>query len=141
MRTLRVVVVAFVLAVAAACGDDPDVSEDASAVLQERVAEIRTLAEARQADAVIAKIDELNALVEQLRTDGEISDEAADEILASIAAVRQNVTTITTTTTTTTTAPPPPPDDDEDEDKDDEEKGNEGRGNGDKGRGNGGDDD
>lgn len=119
MRMIRLVAVpvAIAIAILGACGgDQPDLSTSASAVLQERVAEIRTLAEAREADAVIAKVDELRSLVEQLRDDGEISADAAERILASVAAVSENVATITTTTTTTA-----PPDEDEDED-DDEDK-------------------
>lgn len=117
--------IAVVVLVAAGCGGDSDVSADASAELRDRVAEIRTLAETRQTDELVVRIDELYALVERLRADGEISDEAAEEIAATVVAVRDNVSSITTTMA-------PPEEDNDDEGKDDEGKG---KGNGNEGRG------
>lgn len=121
--------VLLLVAVVACGGEDPGISDDASRALQANVAEVRSRASARDAEGMNASLTELQALVGRLRDAEEISDDMAEEILASAAAVRANAASITTTTTTTT-APPPDDeaDDDKDDDEDDDEKGKTDRG-------------
>ena len=115
MTRRRILVCLLVLA---ACGSDGgDISDDAGAALQPKVAEIRQLASTRQADALMAKLAELRGVVGQLEADGELTSGAAAEILSSLAAVEAQVPLITTTTTTTTTEVPDRGGRDEDEDK------------------------
>lgn len=115
------IAVAAVVALGAACGGgDPDISGDASSALEPKVAEIRQLAAARQAEQAKAKLAELRGAVEELRSSGDLSDQRAGEILLAADAVETRLALVTTTT-----IPPPPPD----EDEDDEDRG---RGKGDK---------
>lgn len=92
----------LVLAIAG-CGSSDEPSNAAAAEeLQVRVAEIRSLATARQPAEVAAKLDQLLARVDELRADDELSEPAAADIRAAAEAVAGQLTLITTTTT----APP-----------------------------------
>ena len=117
------------LAVLAGCGDDPSPNGGtAAAELQARVAEIRALAESRDAEAVAVELRDLRLTVEDLQGRGELDDERAAAIVSAAEAVDAQLGLITTTTTTTTTTTPPPPprpkgegkDKDDDKDKGDD---------------------
>lgn len=125
---MAVVAALAIVGIGACGGDKPDISDEASELLEAKVTEIRALASARDADGVTSTLSELRTLVGELQRDDELSETAADRIMASAAKVTANVVSITTTTTA-----PPPPDDEDKEDREDEDHG--------KGRknGNGGD--
>lgn len=112
----RTALLALTLVTIVGCGKgSDDVSETARNELQPRVAEIRHLADARQADRVQAKLDELRGLVEDLRARGELSDEGIGAVLAAAGDVTAQLQLITTT------SQPPPPRDHEDEDDEEHE--------------------
>ena len=82
------------------------VSPDAGAQLKPRVAEIRALATARQADQASAALADLRRLVADLHSRHELTDQGAGNVLAAADAVSAQLVLITTTTTippTTTT--------------------------------------
>lgn len=108
---------ALVVAIAlGACGaDKADVSDDARVELEPLVAEIRALADARQADQLHARLAELQLVVDDLLQRGELTQQGADEVRAAAASVASQLGLITTTTQ------PPPPDNDRDDDDRDEE--------------------
>ena len=119
-RRLGVFAGAITLALAVgACGSGEGlglVSETASAELTPRVTEIRGLAAGGHPEFAAAKLLELEALVEQLRERGDLSDEGAAAVLAAAFEVEEQLLLITTTTTATTVPPTTaPPDEDEDE--------------------------
>lgn len=132
---LALVAVAAVLP--AACGDDHTISDTAAAQLQPKVTEIRELVDDRQPEQAAVRLAELRTAVETLRQQGEIDAQRADEVLAAVAEVEQQLGSITTTTTvtTTTTAPAPPstssgPNRDRDRDDDKGKSESDDRGNG-----------
>lgn len=110
---------ALVVAVAlGACGSGKaDVSDVARNELAPRVAEIRELADAKQADHVRAKLAELRLMIDDLLQRGELTGQGADDIRAAAANIESQLNLITTTT-----QPPPPQDEGDDEhDEEDEE--------------------
>ena len=119
MRRAILLVVALSVAVAGCGADKPDITDNAGAQLQARVAEIRRLAAERQADQVAAKLAELRKVTEDLRAADQLSDDAARKVIAAAEAVQAQLALITTTTTTT----PPPPREDKDRDEEDKEEG------------------
>lgn len=125
-RVLRSTALTVLLLVGVgACGDDGrGISDDAARSLQAKVTEVRAHASARDAEGMTMSLNELQAMVEQLRAAGEISDDNAEEILAAASAVQANAASITTTTT----SPPPEDDDDDDEDDNKDDEGDKGRG-------------
>lgn len=119
--TRRVLLIgALALVILAGCRNGKgDVSDTAGDELRPRVAEIRDLATARQADQANRKLVDLRALVEDLQGRGELSEKAAGEVLAAADAVSTQLGLITTTTTT---EQPRHRDADEHEDGDDEKE-------------------
>lgn len=107
---------ALVVAVAlAACGSDKaDVSDVARNELQPRVAEIRELADAKQADQVQAKLTELRLVIGDLLQRGELTGQGADDLRAAATNIESQLDLITTTTQ------PPPPRDEGDDEEDEE---------------------
>lgn len=110
-----------------ACGDDEPISDGAAVELRSKADALRASANARDADAVQARLADLRQSVARLREEGEITQDAADRVLRAAQDVEDTIGAITTTTTTTTTAPPPPPRAEEDDDHDDEDGKGKGR--------------
>ncbi len=79
---------------------------------------------ARAADA----LDEIDAAVDDLERQNDLSAERAAEVSSAVAAARGALAPFQTTTTVTTEPPPPPPADEQnDEDDEDDEDDGEGR--------------
>jgi hypothetical protein len=128
----RVVAIGAALLLAASCADDgPTMTDAASSELQRRTAEIRQLATDGQPEAALARLAELDVVVDDLLAQGALDELAAASVLDRAASVVEQLQQVTTTTTTTTAPPPtqPPPADDDDEDDDEDGRGN-GNGNG-----------
>lgn len=121
---------AAVLPLACSGDDDAAISETAAIELQPRVAEIRQLATAGQPEAALAKVAELDAVLDDLVERDELSAGAAAAVLDQAHAVADELQHVTTTTTATTAPPPtePPPPAGDDEERD--EGGGHGHGNG-----------
>lgn len=99
MKRLLAALLAAGVLVGGCGGDSRNVSGSAAAELQPRVAEIRQLAAQRQADRVAAKLAELRAQVADLVERRELSERAAQQILAAARRVEGQLALITTTTT------------------------------------------
>lgn len=120
----RVLLVAVVVAAAlASCGDpERQISEDGAAALGARLADARAAAAAGDYARTADVLDEIDAAVDDLERQNDISAERAGEVSAAVAAVRGALAPFQTTTTVTTEPPPPPPDDaQDDEDNEDDE--------------------
>jgi hypothetical protein len=117
----RVLLVAVAVAAAlAACGDpERQISEDGAAALGARVADARAAAAAGDYARAADALDEIDAAVDDLVSQNDISAERAAEVSSAVAAVRGALAPFQTTTTVTT-EPPPPPDDEEDDEDDGE---------------------
>lgn len=126
--TARLVAIGAALLLAASCaGGGPTMTDAASTELQRRTAEIRQLATDGQPEAALARLAELDVVVDDLVAQGALDELAAAGVLDRAAAVAEELRQVTTTTTTTTAPPPtqpPPADDDEDDEDDDGGRGN-----------------
>lgn len=114
--------VALVVVALVACGRDAPITDNASAALRARAAEIRDLANARRPADVAVKLQELRSAVAAFQKSGDIDEARAREVVAAADAVAQQLPLITTTTTTTTQPPKPPRIDGEERNKDRRDK-------------------
>ena len=128
MSAIKVVSI-IVSFVAVACGSDPQLSSLAASDLQERVARVRTAADADDPDAAARKLLALEAAVSRWLEAGELSEGRAARILSASTAValrldaiaEANPTptpTITVVVTETETATPSPSQTEDWEDQD-----------------------
>lgn len=120
LGVIGVIGVIGVFAVGACGADGARMSDAARDELQPRVVEIRALADARQAEQVKLKLEELRFTVNDLFQRDELTEQGADDVLSAADRIEAQLGLITTTTQ----APPPPSDrgDDEDRDEDDEDE-------------------
>ena len=103
-RLVSALIAALVVAMGgAACGERRDIAASASSTLQADLQQIRTAATAQNRPAALAALGRLRQRVDELRRQGEVSDERAGRILAAASAVEARLALVTTTTTTTTT--------------------------------------
>src|SRR5262245_21481683 len=106
-RTVAAFVFAAVAVVCAACGGGRSLSAGGSAMLQAQVAAARQAAAAGDYQGALSRLATIRASVFVLRSNNDVSDRRAHEILdavtASEAALGKLATTTTTMTTTTTT--------------------------------------
>lgn len=117
----RLILVAVVLVLLAACGSDsPAIDEDAAGGLEFQVQAIRDSAESFDPAGVEQGLADLRASIAQLKEEDKIDDGRAAEILAAAADVEALIEEVPTTTT----APPPPVEEEEDDDDKDKGKGN-----------------
>lgn len=99
MKRGCIIAVAIVFILAGCGHGKAAISNDASKVLQAKVAQIRASASAHDAPAVTTELAALRAQVAELRQSGQLSAAAAQKILDAATAVDRNVLLITTTTT------------------------------------------
>ena len=110
MRT-KLIAVLVAGAFVAGCGGGSDaLSDDGAASLGATVVALRAAAEAGDVERARSEIVALRTSVAALRSDGDISDDRAVEVLDAATEVESSLLLITTTTTTA------PPDEDDDDD-------------------------
>jgi hypothetical protein len=126
---MRRVLVAIVVAAAlAACGDpERQISAEGAAALGAQLADARAAAAAGDYARAADVLDEIDAAVDDLVSQNDISAERAAELSSAVAAARGALAPFQTTTTVTTEPPPPPDDEQEDKDHKDDEDGEERR--------------